>query len=191
MYIFIAAAGSHMYKLGACILELITIAEIAKKLNLAESTVRYYRNRFSDYIPAVGTGRKKRYKPEAAEVIRVIAEGFSRKLTAVEVQEELDRVFPRFIDVDPEPQLPTAAAQQQPDFIQLLQIIADQKQDKERMDQEIEQLNKRLEEQELRMRYLDEDVRMRFEIREQMFRDTIERLRSEMKQKKWWHFLKK
>ncbi|MDM5292335.1 MerR family transcriptional regulator [Peribacillus simplex] len=48
--------------------QLLTMAQIAKKLNLAESTARFYRNRFEDYIPSVGEGRKKRYRPETIEV---------------------------------------------------------------------------------------------------------------------------
>jgi hypothetical protein len=39
--------------------ELLTVAEIAKRLRLPESTVRYYRNRFNAYVPSVGSGRAK------------------------------------------------------------------------------------------------------------------------------------
>lgn len=44
--------------------QLLTMAQIAKQLNLAESTARFYRDRFENDIPSVGEGRKKRYKPE-------------------------------------------------------------------------------------------------------------------------------
>lgn len=38
-------------------MELMTMAEIAKQSGLPESTVRYYRERFAPYVPAVGEGR--------------------------------------------------------------------------------------------------------------------------------------
>ncbi|MGM0921331.1 MAG: MerR family transcriptional regulator [Bacillota bacterium] len=62
--------------------QLLTMAQIAKQLNLAESTARFYRDRFEEYIPSVGEG-KKRYKSETVEVLRFIAEGFKRNLTAI------------------------------------------------------------------------------------------------------------
>lgn len=46
-------------------MELMTMAEIAKQSGLPESTVRYYRERFAPYVPAVGEGRGRRYHPEA------------------------------------------------------------------------------------------------------------------------------
>ena len=55
-------------------MELLTIAQIAKQLDLPESTVRYYRDRFSEYIPTTGEGRGRRYKGEAVEVFRFIAD---------------------------------------------------------------------------------------------------------------------
>ena len=55
-------------------MELLTIAQIAKQLGLPESTVRYYRDRFSEYIPTTGEGRGRRYRGEAVEVFRVIAD---------------------------------------------------------------------------------------------------------------------
>ena len=47
------------------------MAQIAKQLNLAESTARFYRDRFEDFIPSIGEGRKKRYKPETIEGVAV------------------------------------------------------------------------------------------------------------------------
>ncbi len=73
---------------------LLTIAEIAQELKLPESTVRYYRDRFADFIPTVGRGRGRKYKPEALEVLRFIAEGLRNDLTATEVAEAVSRMFP-------------------------------------------------------------------------------------------------
>jgi DNA-binding transcriptional MerR regulator len=92
---------------------LMTIAEIAKELNIPESTARYYRDSFINYIPSVGEGRKKRYRPETAEVLRFIAEGFKRKLTATEIETGLSQMFPRNLDIEQPTAITTAAAQQQ------------------------------------------------------------------------------
>src|SRR5690606_24289912 len=86
----------------------------AKRLGLPESTVRYYRDRFPEYVPSVGDGRRRRYRPEAVDVLRFIADGLRNERTATEIAEALGRMFPKTLDVHDEPQQPTAAAQQQP-----------------------------------------------------------------------------
>ncbi|MGI6169867.1 MAG: MerR family transcriptional regulator [Christensenellales bacterium] len=53
---------------------LLTIADMSRELNIPESTLRSWRDRFQGFIPTTGTGRKKRYKPEAVDVLRSIAE---------------------------------------------------------------------------------------------------------------------
>ena len=54
-------------------MELLSIADISKKLNIPQSNLRYYRDKYLDYIPYVGTGKKRRYKAEAIEVFSRIA----------------------------------------------------------------------------------------------------------------------
>ncbi|MBJ7939533.1 MerR family transcriptional regulator, partial [Bacillus cereus] len=49
---------------------LLTISQIAKELQIPESTARYYRDRFINYIPFVGKGRAKKYRPETVEILR-------------------------------------------------------------------------------------------------------------------------
>jgi DNA-binding transcriptional MerR regulator len=95
-------------------MELLTISDIAKRLGLPESTVRYYRDRFPEYVPSVGDGRRRRYRPEAVDVLRFIADGLRNDRTATDIAEALSRMFPKTVDVNEEPQQSTAAAQQQP-----------------------------------------------------------------------------
>lgn len=73
--------------------ELLTIAEIAKRLGIAESNVRYYRDRFEEFIPYRGEGRNRRYLPETVEIIRTIAEGYANNLTASQIAEQLSRLY--------------------------------------------------------------------------------------------------
>jgi DNA-binding transcriptional MerR regulator len=90
-------------------MELLTIAEIAKHLELPESTVRYYRDRFSAYVPAVGEGRSRRYRPEALAVLRFIADALRAGTPAEGVEAALQARFP----VTVEPQQQSATTQQQ------------------------------------------------------------------------------
>jgi DNA-binding transcriptional MerR regulator len=57
--------------------QLLTVRQLAEALNLPESTVRYYRDAFFDYIPSVGTGRRRRYPHEAVAVLRSIADNYA------------------------------------------------------------------------------------------------------------------
>ncbi len=76
----------------------LTIAEIASRLDLPESTVRYYRDRFSEFVPVVGKGRQRRYPSDAVEIFRTIADGLRNGHTAIMVEETLGRLYPRNIE---------------------------------------------------------------------------------------------
>jgi len=52
--------------------KLLTLKEIAKTLDVPESSLRKYREIFSDFIPSVGSGRSRRYKNGAIDVLRDI-----------------------------------------------------------------------------------------------------------------------
>lgn len=91
----------------------LTIAQIAQALGLPESTIRYYRDHFPDYIPVLGEGRQRRYPAEAVEVFRVIADVLRKNHgSATEVEETLARLFPRNAEVSATPQQSTAESQQ-------------------------------------------------------------------------------
>jgi DNA-binding transcriptional MerR regulator len=51
---------------------LMTLKEIAKQLEVPESSLRKYREIFSAFIPSVGTGRSRRYRTDAIEVLKDI-----------------------------------------------------------------------------------------------------------------------
>ncbi len=66
-----------------------TLREIAQELDLPESTVRYYRDAFPEHIATVGTGRRRRYPPEAIAVLRSIAEGYAQGQSHQEIEARL------------------------------------------------------------------------------------------------------
>lgn len=73
---------------------LLSVAEIARRLSVPESTVHYWKNRFAQHLPSAGTGRQKRFRQGAVEVFRVIAEMFSTGHSAQDVMEALAKSFP-------------------------------------------------------------------------------------------------
>lgn len=79
-------------------MELLTIAEISKRLELPESTIRSWRDRYAEFIPAVGTGRKRRYEPEAVEVFARIAALSDTYSSSRDVAEQLQASHSRYFE---------------------------------------------------------------------------------------------
>lgn len=67
--------------------ELLSMTEMARRLDLPESTLRYYCKRFSRYLPFHGDGRSRRYAPEALQVLQFIAGAMrhNKNATAVDL----------------------------------------------------------------------------------------------------------
>lgn len=65
------------------------LCELARELELPESTTRYYRDVFAPHVPSVGTGRKRRYPAEALCTLRFIAGAFAEGRTRDEISEAL------------------------------------------------------------------------------------------------------
>ena len=120
-------------------MELYTIAEIARILKIPESTARYYRDRHSNFMEHIGTGRKKRYKKQALEALRLVCELADNSKTAEEIEEALNRKFTRNIDIEEETAV-TTAGEQQLKIFNVLDRIADQKQEIQDLRAEIKEL---------------------------------------------------
>lgn len=63
-------------------------------------------------MPFTGEGKRRRYRPEAVDVLRFIAERANRSENAEVIAEALGRVFPRSIGIAEESQRSNAATQQ-------------------------------------------------------------------------------
>ncbi|MBE6442932.1 MAG: MerR family transcriptional regulator [Desulfovibrio desulfuricans] len=74
---------------------LLSIADISRHFSLPESTTRYYCKRFSGFIPSVGEGRRRRYRPETLDVIAVILDQMQKSRTAAAVEDALHARFPQ------------------------------------------------------------------------------------------------
>jgi len=71
-----------------------TLREIARELQLPESTIRYYRDAFALYLPSVGLGRRRRYPTEALDIFRLIVDGYSQSLSREEIELQVQQVAP-------------------------------------------------------------------------------------------------
>lgn len=68
---------------------LLTIKEIANKLDIPESNIRYYRDKFEAYLPYEGEGRKRRYRPEAVDIFAYIAEQYAKNRSSEDIEKDL------------------------------------------------------------------------------------------------------
>ncbi|MDD3311646.1 MerR family transcriptional regulator [Pseudodesulfovibrio sp.] len=82
--------------------KVLSVAEIARELELPESTVHYWKNRFAQHLPSVGRGRQKRFKPEAVEVFSTISRLLKEGHTARDVMDQLAGSYPLQADAMPE-----------------------------------------------------------------------------------------
>lgn len=81
--------------------KVLSVAEIARELELPESTVHYWKNRFAQHLPSVGRGRQKRFKPEAVEVFATISRLLKEGHTARDVMDQLSQEYPLQADAMP------------------------------------------------------------------------------------------
>lgn len=80
---------------------LYSVAALAKMLDVPESTLHYWKNRFDDVLPSVGQGRGKRFRAEAVDIFRSIGRLLGQGLSAADVRAELARSHP--INITPTP----------------------------------------------------------------------------------------
>ena len=101
---------------------LLTIAEIAKRLNLPESTARYYRTRFEPWLPYIGEGRDRRYGEEAVNVLRFAAEAVKAGVPADIIKQRLDERYPS-VQVADEPQRLAPTASPSPALVAFAEVV--------------------------------------------------------------------
>lgn len=187
---------------------LLTISQIAKELQIPESTARYYRDRFINYIPFVGKGRAKKYRPETVEILRFIAEGFNRNLTAMEIEDGLSRMVARNVEIEEETATTIAAAQQQWEdrgipiqvevgekfqqmmnqFTLAMEVIADQK-------QEIAELRKTVGELQDKQKEQEKQIESKLKLSDEKLIEVIKEIQETKEQiettesSSWWRRL--
>ncbi|MDL2285391.1 MerR family transcriptional regulator [Desulfovibrio sp. OttesenSCG-928-F07] len=82
----------------------LSMTELAKRLDLPESTMRYYCKRFAKFLPYKGEGRRRRYAPETEKILVFIASAMhqNKNATAVELMLQSGRFLHTGAAVVPE-----------------------------------------------------------------------------------------
>lgn len=156
----------------------LTIKQIADTLQIPESTIRFYRDRFEEYVPSIGTGRKRRYPENAIEVFRIIAESYERNMTAEEIKERLSLEFARNIDIL-ETNSSSATVTQQEEFQKVTSMLAQAIREVATTQQYlIEQLEQMQEESKRR----EQELLHRLEERDRLLNELINQWREEKQQ---------
>ncbi|WP_419781999.1 MerR family transcriptional regulator [Maridesulfovibrio sp.] len=88
--------------------KLLSIAEISRLLEVPESTLHYWKNRFAQYLPSTGRNRQKRFKSEAVEIFKIISTMLKQGHTAEDVMAELSRKYPVNASIDTQETQPSA-----------------------------------------------------------------------------------
>lgn len=79
----------------------LTIEEVARELGLPLSTVRYYRDRYRDFIPSVTDDGEERFRPGTLDVIRDVADGIRQGSSFAEIEKRLALKYPRTVEFKP------------------------------------------------------------------------------------------
>ncbi|TVM16897.1 MerR family transcriptional regulator [Oceanidesulfovibrio indonesiensis] len=74
--------------------EYMSLREIGRRLNIPPSSVAYYKDRFSRFIPQQGgSGRRTRYPADALPIFKEIRHMFNNNYSAEQVERDLARKF--------------------------------------------------------------------------------------------------
>ena len=130
-------------------MKLYTITDMARILKIPVSTASYYRARHSDFITSTGSGRKKKYKPESLEALKLIVDLAGKGVSTEEIEEALGQTRARNIEVQQNNNNSSTTVRQQAinpidpvKFMKLLDKIVNQKTQIEILQKDVGELKK-------------------------------------------------
>jgi len=134
-------------------MKLYTITEVARILKIPVSTASYYRDRHNDFMSSTGSGRKKKYKPEALEALKLIVKLASNNTSTDDIEEALSQAGSRNIEVQQKHNNGITTVQQQSiqqvKFIKLLNRIANQKKEIRELREDVNEIKKYIKQNQL------------------------------------------
>ncbi len=73
--------------------EMLTLREIARRLDVPPSSIAYYKDRFARFLPAgEGRGRRLRYPVHVLDIFREIRSMYTRNVAAEQIEERLEEL---------------------------------------------------------------------------------------------------
>ena len=127
---------------------MVKLSQIAKQANLADSTARRYVSTFPEWLPSRTEGRARVFDPEAVQILREIAKAYAAGMTTEQIRQHLAREHaPTINAVDVvRPELANVE--------HALLVIANQRQELERLRDDVQALKARLDSMEGRKGWL-------------------------------------
>lgn len=83
-------------------MDLLRWNEVVRQLGVAPSTARYWRDMYAEYVSVVGDGPRRRYRPEAVDVLAFVRDCMAEGLPMDEVGAALAGRFAREVDARPQ-----------------------------------------------------------------------------------------
>lgn len=157
-------------------MELLTVADIAKELNIPQSTARFYRDRYEGFIPCVGEGRNRRYEREAVEAFGIIADGYKFKQPSTTIENRLQERFGIIQQTATESEQQTAAMvmnENQPITEQVMTLLIEQQ---KVLIAKVSELESKIEEQRIAQIHLDSAIEQERTERKKEFEERDQRL---------------
>jgi len=136
---------------------LLTIAEIANRLNISPSTARFYRDKFDKYLPCVGEGRARRYVEETIEGFEIIIDCYKQKQPATVIESKLEECFGILTQTATEVKQQTTAVsniENQPIAEQMLSLVIEHQ---KQLMAKVAEMETKLEEQRIIQIHFDKD----------------------------------
>jgi DNA-binding transcriptional MerR regulator len=152
------------------------ITELAEELDVAETTARRWAKLFDGFLPAKRFNRITRYSPEAVQVLGEIAALYRKGFTTEEIRHQLETTRPRALVLAPEEEQGLVMSRQRAivaleRLANVLQVLADQKEELKRLEDVTEDLTGRDQEREMELQYL---------------KHRMDSLEKEVVRRPWW-----
>lgn len=87
-------------------METYSIAQIARETKIPDSTLRYWRERFKDFLPSEGKGRATRYHKESIAVFATIRDLNEEGIPFDQIPDRLSQQFQRTYTIESEDGMP-------------------------------------------------------------------------------------
>ena len=159
-----------------------SLAEIARKLKKAPTTVSTWRSQYKEFLPTIGHGKGRRYTEEALEIFALIAKMKSGQEPHERIVEVLREVASEIVVYDDEDDERVPILQEMAQgYANILQIIQDQQDIIQRQEEAMQAIQEKLDTMDTHMNSQDK----RLEERDRKLMETL-RLLQEDKQKSWW-----
>lgn len=154
----------------------LLISELAEELDVAETTARRWSKLFETFLPAKRFNRVTRYSPEAVQILADIADLYRKGFTTEEIRHQLQDQRPQTLALAPQDEQGLVMSRQRAiaaleRLSNVLQILADQKEDLKRIDDAARELTEKDQEREKELQYL---------------KHRMDSLESEVVRRPWW-----